>query len=252
MKKPKVAFFDFACCEGCQLQLANLGEALLDILSVVDVVEFREIMSEKFPEDEMFDVAIIEGSITDNHAVERIKKIRERSRVLIAYGACATIGGVNGMKNSFDLDEIREYVYGDKAECFDTIKTRAIDQVVPVDYYVHGCPIYPPEFVKVLKSALQGISYEVPDWSVCVECKLNENVCVYEKGVTCLGPITRAGCNSWCINNGNICYGCRGMVSNPAEKGQKDVLQKYNIPLDWIVNKIEMYNKATQLEETKK
>ena len=106
MNKVKVAFFDFACCEGCQLQVANMGEALLDVLELIDVVEFREAMSEK---SEVYDVAIVEGSITTKHAVERIKKIRNTAKVLIAYGSCATIGGVNGMKNNYPLDDIRKY-----------------------------------------------------------------------------------------------------------------------------------------------
>ncbi|HOE62783.1 MAG TPA: cytochrome B [Candidatus Sumerlaeota bacterium] len=245
--KPKVAFFDFACCEGCQLQVANMGEELLDILGAIDVVEFREVMSEKW--DQNYDVAVVEGSITDNHAVERIKKIRERSKVLIAYGSCATIGGVNGMKNNFPLEEIRKSVYGESAKFFDTIPTHAVGQVVKVDYFVTGCPVYPPEFVKVLKCALMGINYEVPDYAVCVECKLNENVCMYERGLTCLGPVTRAGCNSWCINNGNICYGCRGMVSNPNIKGAQDVIARYNIDMDLVQNKMNMYNKCRELNK---
>lgn len=240
MSKPKIAFFDFACCEGCQLQIANFGEMLLEILDIVDVVEFREVMSEKH--EGVLDIAIIEGSITDEHAIERIKKIRQKSKILIAYGACATIGGVNGMKNNFKLKDIREYVYQDKYQYFDTVPTKAVDQVVPVDYYVHGCPIYPPEFIKVLKSVLLGISYTIPDHAVCQECKLNENICLFEKGVTCLGPITRAGCNSWCINYGNICYGCRGMVKNPNNQGAMDVLKEYGISLDFIKNKFNMYN----------
>ncbi len=247
MKRPKVAFFDFACCEGCQLQVANLGEQLLDVLGAIDVVEFREVMSEKWDKD--YDVAIIEGSITDEHAVERIKKIRQRSKVLIAYGSCATIGGVNGMKNSFDLEDAGKYVYGKDYKFFPTIKTRAVHQVVPVDYFVNGCPIYQPELVAVLKAALRGIPYYVPDYAVCVECKLNENVCMYERGVACMGPVTKAGCNSWCINNGNICYGCRGILSNPNEKGAKDVIAKYNIPMDLVINKMDMYNKCRELGE---
>ncbi|MBN3041004.1 MAG: cytochrome B [Candidatus Omnitrophica bacterium] len=242
MSKPRVAFFDFACCEGCQLQVANFGEALLDVLKLIDVVEFREVMSEK--SNEKYDIAIVEGSITTNHDIERIKKIRNTAKVLIAYGSCATIGGVNGMKNNFPLEKIKKYVYNKDANYFDTIATKAVHQVVKVDYFVHGCPIYQPEFIEVLKSALRGLPYKVPDYSVCVECKLNENECMYDKGITCLGPITRAGCNSWCINNGNICYGCRGMVTNPAKNAQMDVLDKYKIPLDWIKNKINMYNKA--------
>jgi coenzyme F420-reducing hydrogenase gamma subunit len=246
MTKPKVAFFDFACCEGCQLQVANLGEALLDILEVIDVVEFREVMSEKWPQS--FDIAIIEGSITTSHAVERIKEIRARSKVLIAYGSCATIGGVNGMKNNYELKDIREYVYKDKAEFFDTIPTRAVHQVVNVDYSVNGCPIYPPEFIRILKAALAGLPYHVPDNSVCVECKLNENICLFERGISCAGPITRSGCNSWCVNNGNICYGCRGMVSNPNENGFKAVLEKYDITVDMIMNKMNMYNKCREIK----
>ncbi len=245
MKKPRVGIFDFACCEGCQLQIANMGEAVLDVLGAIDVVEWRELMSEKWGKD--LDVAIIEGSITNHHSVERIQQIREKSKVMIAYGSCATIGGVNGMKNIFDLEDIGEYVYGDSRRFFPTEMTKAVHQVVKVDYFVNGCPVYIPEFVAVLKAVLQGIPYYVPDYPVCVECKLNENVCMYDRKVTCLGPVTKAGCNSWCINNGNICYGCRGMVSNPNEKGAQDVLAKHNISLDLILNKMNMYNKCREL-----
>lgn len=242
--KPKVAFFDFACCEGCQLQVANIGEALLDVLGAIDVVEFREVMSEKYDKD--YDVVIIEGSITDHHAEERIKKIRARAKVLIAYGACAAIGGVNGMKNSFDLDEIRKSVYGKDYKLFDSLPTRPIHQVVKVDYTVNGCPIYPPELIEVLKHALRGLPYTVPDNPVCSECKLNENVCMYERGVSCLGPWTKAGCNSWCVNNGNICYGCRGEVKNPAKAAANDIISKYNLKPELIKNKFDMYNKCKE------
>jgi coenzyme F420-reducing hydrogenase gamma subunit len=245
MKKPNVAFFDFACCEGCQLQVANMGESLLDVLGSISVVEWREVMSEKW--DRKFDLSIIEGSITDQHAVRRVKRIRKRSKIVIAYGSCATIGGVNGMKNNFDIEDIRKYVYGNGYQFFPTELTRAVHQVVKVDYFVNGCPVYIPEFVTVLKAALLNIPYYVPDYAVCVECKMNENVCMYERGVTCLGPVTRAGCNSWCINNGNICYGCRGMVSNPNEKGAQDVLTKYGISIDLISKKMNMYNKCREL-----
>jgi len=240
MKRPRAAFFDFACCEGCQLQVANMGETLLDVMDRIEVVEFREVMSERW--DGPLDVSIIEGSITDQHAVERIKQIRDRSTVLVAYGSCATIGGVNGIKNGFDLEDIRRQVYGGDYLFFPTAKTLAVHQVVSVDYFVNGCPVYIPEFEEVLKAIMRGLPYDVPDYAVCVECKLNENVCMYDRGVTCLGPITKAGCNSWCINNGNICYGCRGMVSNPNEKGAREVLRKYLIPEDLLIKKMDMYN----------
>ena len=249
MRKQRVAFFDFTCCEGCQLQIANFGEDLLEILEKIDVVMFREVMSEK---SENYDIAIIEGSITTPHDVKRIKEIREKAKVLIALGSCATIGGINGMKNSFNLDEIKNYVYKKDAKYFDTIKTHAVNQVVNVDYYIHGCPIYQPEFIKVLKYAIQGIPYNVKDEAVCMECKSNENECMYDRGLTCLGPITKAGCNSWCINNGNICYGCRGMVKETTKNGCIEVLKKYNISIDWITGKVNMYNKPLEPEANEK
>ena len=247
MSKPKVAFFDFACCEGCQLQVANIGELLINVLDIIQVVEFREVMSEKW--DGEFDVSFVEGSITDEHAVERVKKIRERSKILVALGSCATIGGVNGMKNSFNLEEAGKYVYGESYKFFPTIHTKAVHQVVKVDYFVNGCPIYIPEFVAVLKSILQGIPYYVPEYPVCVECKLNGNVCMYDRGFTCMGPVTKAGCNSWCINNGNVCYGCRGLTINPNIEGFKEVLKQFNIPEDFLIKKIEMYNKCKELDQ---
>ncbi|MBN2144035.1 MAG: cytochrome B [Candidatus Aureabacteria bacterium] len=249
MRKPKVAFFDFACCEGCQLQLANIGDLLLDILQLIEIVSFREVMSEHSDD---YDIAIVEGSITTPHAVERIKKIRKTAKILIAYGSCAAIGGVNGMKNQFELEDIRKYVYQDKAHSFETIATKPLHQVVKVDYEIPGCPVYPPEVVKVLKAALSGLPYQVPDQSVCNECKLNENICFFERGITCMGPLTRAGCNSWCINNGNICYGCRGMVSNPAVNGAMEILKKYSISPEWIANKLDMYNKSREQDKTDK
>jgi len=250
MKTPKVAFFDFTCCEGCQLQVANLGETLLEVLGVVDLVEFRETMSERW--EGVYDIAVVEGSITTHHDVERIKRIRQRSKVLIAYGSCATLGGINGMKNTFDLKEIATYVYGDGAKFFPTLLTHPVHEVVPVDYFVHGCPVYPPEFLEVLRCALLGLPYHVPDVAVCVECKFNENVCFYERGITCLGPITRAGCNSWCINSGNICYGCRGMVSNPNEGGFLEVLRKYNVELGFLMKRMDMYNACRLLKGAEK
>ena len=137
---------------------------------------------------------------------------------------------------------------GEEARLFPAAPTRALHQVVPVDYAVHGCPIAIPEFLAVLKCVLSGIPYVVPDQAVCTECKRNENVCLYDRGVTCLGPVTRAGCNSWCVNNGNICYGCRGILSNPNEKGARDVFAKYAISEDLILNKMKMYNKCAELD----
>lgn len=237
--KPKVAFFDFTDCEGCQLQFANIGTTLLDLTELVDIVNFREIMSEA---GEDYDVAVIEGAITTDNDVKRIKKIREKAKVLVTLGACATIGGVNGIKNRASLDLAKQRVYGNKADIINTIKTMPVHEVVKVDYEINGCPVYVPEVLAVLKSVLMGKPYVVPNYPVCVECKMNENVCRYEKDQECMGPVTRAGCNSWCVNNGNRCYGCRGLVDKPASDAAKDILTKYGIKLEDILNSFTLYN----------
>lgn len=241
MKKQKVrvAFFDFTCCEGCQLQVANLGTTLVELLDYIEIVQFREVMTGG--RDKEYDVAVIEGSLVSEHDVARLKTVTAAAKVVIALGSCATIGGINAIKNSQDIEEARRRVYGDKKDKFDVIRTKAIDEVVKVDYYIHGCPALPEEIVKVFKCALMGKKYEMPNYSVCVECKMNENVCMYQKDQNCLGPVTRAGCNSWCINNGNICYGCRGLVDDPASDAQKDILEKYGLDLKEMLNKFTLY-----------
>ena len=74
--KPRVAFFDFASCEGCQLQIANLEEQVIDLVNVVDVVAFREVMTE---ESDEYDIAFIEGSISRPIDEKRLKKIRKNA-----------------------------------------------------------------------------------------------------------------------------------------------------------------------------
>ncbi|MEW6170343.1 MAG: cytochrome B, partial [Candidatus Omnitrophota bacterium] len=190
--KPRVAFFDFTDCEGCQEQFANMGETLLEIMKFVDIVSFREIMSEQA---EDYDIAIVEGAISTDNDVKRIKKIREKAKVLVAFGSCATIAGVNGIKNRTPLDVAKKRVYGDKAGLINTIKAMPLHEVVQVDYKILNCPPYIPEIIAVLKSIVMGKPYVLPNYAVCVECKMNENVCRYEKDEECMGPVTRAGCN---------------------------------------------------------
>ena len=138
--KPKAAFFDFAGCEGDQLQIVNLEERLLDLLEQVDVVSFREAMKEHSDE---YDIAFVEGSITRKSDEERLKEIRRNAKILVAIGACATMGGINAMKNLHDLDEVKEYVYGKDGADIETYPTRPVYAVVKVDAFFHGCPIEP-------------------------------------------------------------------------------------------------------------
>ena len=236
--KPKVAFFDFAGCEGDQLQIANLEEDLLALLQQVEVVSFREVMKEH---SDNYDIAFIEGSCTRLQDEDRLKQIRKNAKIVVAIGSCATIGGINSLRNYRELADVKRTVYGDSAKYFDAYTARPIDAVITVDAYVHGCPINKEEFLSVVKSLLIGKKPDIPNYPVCVECKKNENVCAFERGQFCIGPVTRAGCNSCCINEGTICWGCRGLVDNPNENAQKEVLIKYGLTVDDAINKFKLY-----------
>ncbi|MCX5637998.1 MAG: cytochrome B [Planctomycetota bacterium] len=240
MTKPRVGIFDFACCEGCQLQIVNLEEEILDLIGAVDVVEWREAMSEQSHD---YDIAIVEGSITRPEDEKRLELIRSRAKVLVALGACATIGGINKLKNNFELEEVKKCVYGKDASLphLKTAPTRALDEVVAVDCKIHGCPIDKAEFTHIIRCLLMGKKPVIPDYPVCVECKAKENVCRWEYGEVCLGPIIRAGCGARCPSSNFRCFGCRGYVDNPNVEAAKEVMKKYNLTLDDLKTKMVLF-----------
>jgi sulfhydrogenase subunit delta len=240
MGKPRVAIFDFSCCEGCQLQIINLEEELLDLIGAFEMVEWREGMSEQSRE---YDIAIIEGSITRQEDEERLQIIRSRAKILVALGACATIGGVNKLKNNFDLNEVKEFVYGDDAKMphLDTAMTKAVDEVVEVDYKVHGCPINRKEFTYIMRCLLLGKKPEIPEWPVCVECKAKGNPCLWQYGQVCLGPIIRAGCGARCPSSGFRCFGCRGYIDEPNINAAKDVIERFGLNIEELKGKMVLF-----------
>jgi sulfhydrogenase subunit delta len=247
MMKPKLAFFEFASCEGCQLEALNLApKEMLDLLAAVDIVQFREAISEQSDD---YNIALVEGSITREIDIPRINKIRQQAKVLVAFGACACIGGVNCLKNHIPMNEALRIVYGEDAHYYDTIEARPLSAVVPVDYNIRGCPPTTAEYLKVIKALLIGKNPEIPVYPVCVECKMAGNVCVFERGMTCLGPVTRAGCGAICVNGGRLCWGCRGLVDEPNIDSEKEILIKYGLTVEKALDKFKMYN--TYPEATK-
>ena len=246
MSKPKVAFFDFASCEGCQLTVVDGLQTYPELLGAVEIVNFREASSRR--EDDYL-IAFIEGSITREEDEPRLKKIREQAAILVALGACAHTGCVNALKNLQPLDDVRKYVYGDKAEWYPTYAARPVSAVVQVDAVIPGCPIDRDEFVKVVKAVLVGKKPPVPDYPVCVECKLKGNVCMYHIGKTCIGPVTRAGCGAICPTYGDGCEGCRGFIPNPNENAMKDVLDEAGLTVDEVMGQFTMFNAYTVSEK---
>ncbi len=203
--RPRIAVFDFTGCEGCELQLTNKEETLVDFLSCIDVVNFREATDDA---SDRYDVALVDGAVTRADEVERLKRIRERAKVLVAMGSCACFGGVNRLKNAFDLSEANREVYGDKPK--ETAPTRAVGEVVPVDLQIPGCPVSKAEVERIVQHVIWNVPFQFPAYPVCLECKQRYTPCLFQKGQLCLGSITGGGCNAPCPSGGLGCWGCRG------------------------------------------
>ncbi|MFZ4800835.1 MAG: NADH:ubiquinone oxidoreductase [Chlorobium sp.] len=235
--KLKIASFDFTCCEGCQLQLANSESTLTDFLELLDIRNFREISSERLDD---YDIALVEGSISREDEVERLLTIRKQAKVLVAFGTCACFGGVNSLKNSFRLDETVREVYGDMK--IDTLPVRKISDIVTVDLSIPGCPVAKEEVERIMVSLATDSIPTLPKYPVCVECKQQLNTCIFELGEICLGPITRAGCNAVCPTGKTACLGCRGPAEELNMPAFLELVKERGLSLSDLQEKLAFYN----------
>ena len=237
--KPRIAIFSLTGCEGCSLAILELEDQLLQILEAVEVVNFREGMTERSWD---IDIGFVDGAVSTPTDAEEVKHFREACKTIVAIGACACLGGINTLKNHQDQDEYREYVYGDRAAWFPTIPARPISDVVAVDFELPGCPMVREEFLEFVKCALAGRTFRLPEHSVCVECKKKGNLCLYEKGIMCLGPVTRAGCNAICPSFGSKCEACRGLVGEEALKAAGvNLREQYDVALEDVLADLRLF-----------
>jgi coenzyme F420-reducing hydrogenase gamma subunit len=247
--KPRVAFFDFASCEGCQLAILNCEDILLDILGLVEIVEFREAISDKA---QRYDVAFIEGSVNREIDHERLQDIRSRSKILVALGACACTGNVQARSNLVAPAENFKSIYGEDNrnrvqideeywELWSHTRVRPISAVVPVDFYLRGCPVVPAEFLALTKALILGSTPSFAPNAVCVECKKNENECVLDQGRTCMGPISWGGCNAVCVNGGHVCDGCRGTLPHANEAAHWQLMREKGIDDELIRSRYRLF-----------
>ena len=196
-RRPTLAVFKFASCDGCQLQLLSCEDELLGIAERVRIVHFLEASSQVEPGP--YDIALVEGSVTTMHDRERIREVRRQSRYLITIGACATAGGIQALKNWGDRSDFLRCVYP-QPEFISTLYTStAIADHVPVDFELRGCPINRHQLLDVIKALLNDQLPRTPNHSVCLDCKRSGTVCVaVSRGVACLGPVTQSGCGAIC------------------------------------------------------
>jgi sulfhydrogenase subunit delta len=227
-RRPKLAVWKLASCDGCQLSLLDLEDHLLALADAVDIAYFKEATSNESKGP--FDLSLIDGSITTEHDARQIREIRERSRYLVVMGACATFGGIQALRNFADVHEYTKLVYA-KPEYIRTLATSTgVAEHVPVDFEVRGCPPNKHQLLEVVSAFLNGRRPNIASHSVCVECKLRGNVCVMVTGTPCLGPVTHAGCGALCPTYHRGCYGCFGPKEEPNTTSLAHAFEKAGMP----------------------
>jgi sulfhydrogenase subunit delta len=213
-KKPRLAVWKFASCDGCQLSLLDCEDELLAVAGAIDIAYFPE--ARRSADTGRYDLSLVEGSITTPHDAERIHDIRARSDMLITIGACATAGGIQALRNFADVNEYAAIVYAQPDYIRTLATSTAIADHVRVDFELRGCPISKHQLVEVISAFIAGRRPVTPAHSTCIECKLRGNVCVMvAHGTPCLGPVTHAGCGAICPSYDRGCYGCYGPKETP-------------------------------------
>jgi coenzyme F420-reducing hydrogenase gamma subunit len=214
VRRPRLAVWKFASCDGCQLSLLDCEDELLAVAGALEIAYFVEATRANLKGP--YDLSLVEGSITTAHDAERIKEVRRQSKTLITIGACATAGGIQALRNFSDVSAYTSVVYA-RPDYIETLKTSTpISAHVPVDFELRGCPISKHQLVEVVTAYLAGRKPVVPPHSVCLDCKIKGNVCVMvAHGTPCLGPVTHTGCGVLCPSFDRGCYGCFGPKETP-------------------------------------
>ncbi len=228
MYKPKTAIISLTCCEGCQLSILDLGERLLDIADKLDLRHFRLASGTKNFSGP-YDIAIVEGCPITKENFKRLKEIRKKSKILIALGACAHLGGVAEIKNYKGNKEKQiKYVYKN-IEGINNPDIKPLSDIVKVDAVIPGCPMNKEEFYRIIMEYVGGKIPYIAQRPVCHECQLRENKCLLQEGKPCFGPVTLGGCEAVCPSNGFICEACRGPLKGTSiEKLQEIMKGKMN------------------------
>ena len=279
MSKLKIAFHWLACCGGCEVSLLDIDEVILDVAAIADIVFMPLAVDGKWTDidamdDKEIDISFINGAVRNDEDIHEIKLLRQKSKTVIAYGQCSSSGGVIGLGNTFNVNDLMQYVYKDAPSVFNpdpennmpksvytengttlTLPTlndyvTSIDQHIDVDYYLPGCPPPVPKVIGAIVAIKENKlppkgSYLTSNKSVCDECsrtrserrdikitefrrpheivpgELDDDKCLLEQGVICLGPITRSCGEHYCMDVNMPCRGCMGLTPDTRDPAAK-------------------------------
>ena len=257
-------------CGGCEVSILDLGEKLLDVLPALEFVHMPVLMDHKYfgqtgekteleiPEA---DIGMISGGIRNEKEKHVAEEMRKQCKTLIALGSCACFGGIPALANMYQNEDLFETVYreskttesnGIPSEDIPALTDRvyAVEEVVPVDVHIPGCPMNPAMILEALTCLLEGKPFEMPERSVCDDCptkreeksdvglkrplqdaefepgEYDKMRCLNEQGILCLGPVTKSGCGKpylegeanipRCIKGYMPCRGCFGPIRKGA------------------------------------
>ena len=239
-KKYRLGVFKYSCCAGCEFQLIYFQKHILEIFDNLEVVYLKMAQSggmEKGP----FDIALIEGAITESQQADQLKRVRQVSRWLLPIGSCAVNGGVPAIKNHTPELDLERRVYGE-ISILHSMKTQAVDAFVRVDGSIKGCPMGEEDLLEAVTSLLLGKKPVFFHYAVCVQCKLKGNVCVLvENKQPCMGPVTNAGCGALCPSYGRACYGCWGPMEDANAPALARQFERMGLPPEDIFRRFTQY-----------
>lgn len=269
-RKVRVAIISLSTCGGCPGVLLQQREELAQLMESIRVSYCPMLMDES--QMGQVEVAIVDGVVRVKEDEEKLKEARLKSRYLVAWGTCATFGGIPAMANQYELEDLIEESYG---QTFDPIsyylsgrrgiekdvyqysgiemfrRAGKLNDFVRVDYYLPGCP----PLVSLLTQLIKEFKGEQQTLErrqiVCAECprkpvkrsvehfwalpkqEWEPNYCFISGGALCMGFLTRGGCGAVCPRGGLPCWGCRG----PSNMALKKIAQGYNFE-EFLVNSL--------------
>ncbi|RLE57679.1 MAG: sulfhydrogenase 1 subunit delta [Thermoprotei archaeon] len=230
MKKLRLGILSLTGCEGCVNELLDVLLTTPGLLNYLELEYCRLIMD---AEPSKVDVLIVEGAVASERDYELLKSASEKAQYVVALGSCAVLGGVSQSCLTFEnLQQITREVYQGtlpKLRRLPPPEAKPITELVKVSYVVPGCPPPKSELQKLLTSLILGKEFKLCEHTVCFECKARGMVCLLEKGVLCLGPLTRGGCEARCPRVGAPCLGCRGPAPELRIREYINILKEKNL-----------------------
>lgn len=254
MAKKTLATVWLQGCSGCHIAFLDLDFDLLEVLNHYELI-YSPIMDVKeFPD---VDVVIVEGAVANAKNAEILKEVRQKAKTLIAFGTCACLGGLPGLRNLNNAKDVLKRSYIESESTVDgeipaeapTLmpQVKPLSDYVKVDYQIPGCPPIPETIKQVLLDLALGNELVLPQRSLCHECSrkqtsmlipkreflsdsvvavvelenIDPDMCFLEQGVLCIGPATREGCRARCLKGNMPCRGCMGPTPDAQEQGAK-------------------------------